>query len=847
MGVLVLSLLSGQVAWAGNIWLGTAGQDWNAVSNWGGDYPTTVASVQISTGNFPVIVADSLFTPDRMSVSGAAVGRVDHTAGVVTVKSSGLLTVGGAGSVGVYNLADTSGTGGAYTGFATGSGSLYVGGNASGLGFMRVAYQQNSVGTVNMNTTGTFRLRGNQAFLLGLNGSGTGNFNIDAGTLEVTAETDLCAMLVGYNGSDGIFRMSGGTANVSGGMFVGDFNSASSGVVEISGGTFNLTCTSVLGSTGEGQVCIGRDTAQGSMTVSGTATVNLTGGVAIASSVVASPSTSGTLTVSGGTFTSTGTLQVGSGRYGVACAGSGVFNVSGGTATVTGNLQIASGYDKDDVITGTLNASGGTLNVGGDLIVSYAGSSNLGTANLTGATVNVGTSGKRTVYVNRWDTTRGQLTVSGGSLNLLNDSLLRFSGSSTGVSAATLSDSGAITGGGGSALDLMMTPVAGNNTFHLDGGVLTIGQILSTSNTGTAVFKFNGGTLKAAGDNASFLSLGAAGHTAVIEAGGAVIDSNGRQIVITEPLLAGGGNGGLTKLGTGTLTLASAADSYTGPTVVSAGTLVITGNHAAATGDVVVEAGATLTGGGNLGGGLRVKPGGSQVLAVAATPGSQGTRAIAGTLTHDAGSTLVLQSTTQPADGEYLLADAAGGVALGGAVQFNGIRGGSVSTVGNHLMLTVDAYASWCASMDLTAGVNDGADDNPDGDGFSNAMEYALGGHPNDRASYPKIHTLTTDSEVAGTAKEFILTIAVPQGTPPFPVGNPASSISLDGVFGMQVRGSSDLANFTTTVTPVDPVTSGLPDAPIQGGITYEYRSFRLGGSDGMAGKGFMQVSVTHP
>jgi hypothetical protein len=87
----------------------------------------------------------------------------------------------------------------------------------------------------------------------------------------------------------------------------------------------------------------------------------------------------------------------------------------------------------------------------------------------------------------------------------------------------------------------------------------------------------------------------------------------------------------------------------------------------------------------------------------------------------------------------------------------------------------------------------------------------------------------------------------VPQGTPPFPAGSPTSSVTTTDGFGITVRGSANLAAFTTAVTPVDPVTTGLPAAPVQGGVTYEYRSFSLGGSNGLAGKGFLQVTVTNP
>jgi autotransporter-associated beta strand protein len=57
-----------------------------------------------------------------------------------------------------------------------------------------------------------------------------------------------------------------------------------------------------------------------------------------------------------------------------------------------------------------------------------------------------------------------------------------------------------------------------------------------------------------------------------VRAGGARIDSGAFNVTVPQPLLDGGAGGGLTKLGTGTLTL-TARNTYTGPTTVSAGTL----------------------------------------------------------------------------------------------------------------------------------------------------------------------------------------------------------------------------------------------------------------------------------
>ena len=112
--------------------------------------------------------------------------------------------------------------------------------------------------------------------------------------------------------------------------------------------------------------------------------------------------------------------------------------------------------------------------------------------------------------------------------------------------------------------------------------------------------------------------------------------------------------------------------------------------------------------------------------------------------------------------------------------------------------------------------------------------------------SHPMSFTKSRCHQNGSTQNELIMTIAVPQGTPVFPAGSPTSSVTFEG-FTIAVRGSTDLATFPVTVNPVAPVTTGLPAAPVQGGITYEYRSFSLGGSNGTTGKGFLQVTVTNP
>jgi autotransporter-associated beta strand protein len=116
---------------------------------------------------------------------------------------------------------------------------------------------------------------------------------------------------------------------------------------------------------------------------------------------------------------------------------------------------------------------------------------------------------------------------------------------------------------------------------------------------------WNGGTLRAIGpDNANFITLyGDAGNGAnpnqatYVQSGGAIIDTNGRNIGIPVKLLASGGTGGLTKNGSGTLTL-TASNTYTGNTTINAGTLRLgngtSNTNLSNTADLILAEGATL-------------------------------------------------------------------------------------------------------------------------------------------------------------------------------------------------------------------------------------------------------------
>ena len=358
-----------------------------------------------------------------------------------------------------------------------------------------------------------------------------------------------------------------------------DSGPVSSGTLTVSSGT--------LSDDGNARTIANPVVIAGSMTFASTANGSLTfdpGGLATPSTMAIT--SNATLTVNNNTtikeaINAAGmwVSQTGSGALTLAGTGNNTFarvDVNGGTLAVSGGSTALSSYF-------TLNTSGTSaayVQSGGTVLTGNNCGAYIGNGNNTTASFQI---------------TGGYFVVRGTSDPLY----VGDSGYTNSVGVLNISNSATVQapfvrfGAAGSVLNLGDgANFSGGANIQNGGssGVLIVGYV---ANYASGVFNFNGGTLKAGGNQANFFATGAT--VACVEDAGGIVDNGGNNITIAQTLQHGGSgatDGGLVFQGAGT-TILSGTNSYNGGTTINAGVLQL-GNASAlgaATGSLTVTSG----------------------------------------------------------------------------------------------------------------------------------------------------------------------------------------------------------------------------------------------------------------
>ena len=321
---------------------------------------------------------------------------------------------------------------------------------------------------------------------------------------------------------------------------------------------------------------------------------------------------------------------------------------NGGTVRIMNSAKSTRGMD---LFQGTVIVDGGLVDASNDGICFKPPTGSTVTVQLTNnGTIRVGGGGNfrmgnaRTGFgAAAGPSSISRVDLNSGTLELYGANVVLYVGDNVaGATGIFNQNGGLVWGSAGSGNTVTLGNLAGaDGTYNFNGGTLWIAQVrLGNGSAANAVFNFNGGTLKPTASSTTFFQ---GLQAANVQNGGAVIDTTNLNITIAQSLLAAG-TGGLTKLGSGTLTL-SGISSYVGSTVVSNGTLTLAPGALSGGGGLVIADNAILSltnaGGALFVSSLRMGSVGTSTLKLTFPYGNPGAASIiAGTLAGNGNATI---------------------------------------------------------------------------------------------------------------------------------------------------------------------------------------------------------------
>jgi len=586
LAVLVYLAFNPAVHAQDNYWDFDGSDFWDVAGRWSlGIRPTNTHWVFITNATTKTVTIDAFTSgsfPESLTISNLTLSAPAGTVNTLLLDSPGLavpLTISNAftlGKGGVLRI-----TNGAVEVQGSGSGSFFVD------GIVRLD-------TGNLTVTNSWTTIGN---------TGIGALTNFLGRLS------LEAMLVGYwGGSRGSVTLTGGTNQLLGQMGIGYF-ADSTGSVLVTGGQLIVTNSwTYVGRSGRGELTIsnglvrlddtylGRDAGSlGNLTVAGGQTY-----VTNAASAAALNVLRGTLTLTGGTLTvnqliltnSEGTVSFADGilnsggasidnganfLVGNMAGGSATWRLLGGTHSLSNGLWIA-----------TENGSTGTVVVSGGQLIATNATTYVGDHGIGQITVSNGLAILEETLIGYFGSSRGSLTVAGGTNQILGALVIAVGFDNTG---SVLLDGGELV----ATNDLTLIGRHGVGQMTVSNGVARLANTYVGSGSGSR------GSLTVAGGTNQILGDLAAGLWA--NSTGSVLVSGGTLLVTNASTYMGSNGVGQMTVSNG---LARLDNTYVGYEAGSRGTLTVAGGtnqvlglleigyNVNSTGSVVVTGGTLL-------------------------------------------------------------------------------------------------------------------------------------------------------------------------------------------------------------------------------------------------------------
>jgi rhamnogalacturonan endolyase len=686
------------VVWKG----GLSANTWNqsGVSNW-----LNGAALDIFAFNDDVTFDDTGSTSPAVNLIG------DLNPSSVTVNASVNYTFSGSGSLigddGLTKLNSgtlTLLTANAFTGpTLIAGGALAVNSLANGDAVSPIGAASADPANLRFQSGGTLRYLG----LTGATDRGA-TFNAGGGAVEVTNALTTLTLAGILTGNGGLIKTGPGILSLTGTNDYAGGSLISAGMLQMGSGATSGTLGSGI-VTNNSLLTFNRSDAVTILPV-------ITGGGIVVKSGGGTVTLANSNSYTGGTTNTQGSLLLSNN----AAIGTGPMVFVGTVGSVQladgvtiSNNWIINGSDRDGMLdcpAGVGTWAGNVIRSGGSFRPGTTGSGTLvlsGIANLAGGNFivprgNVAIAGNGLVSSSGTVCAIGRSTSASGTSLLARDNAsltfsagLQFGGAlaTPGTLSLIIQDNASVSSGLSSFNLHNSTTASATTVVNLNGGTLTVSNF-TKSQTGanqTSTLNFNGGTLKAAAASATFLPA-LTGLTANVSTNGAIIDDGGFAITVGQSLihaaaLGAAPDGGLTKLGTGTLTL-SYVNTFTGSTVINAGVLAISPGPSApafASTNIGIAAGAlfdaTAFGTFSLGGGKKVWGNGSVkgnfIVGSAAllAPGSNtiGTLTFSNSLALAAGSTNFFEVSKSPLTND--IAKIFGALTNGGTLIVSNLSG----------------------------------------------------------------------------------------------------------------------------------------------------------------------------